>query len=57
MMSYEGVDIARRLNDIGIDAFVLKYRLTYTDPTRPATAGAPPTASAQGPRPDKTCGN
>src|SRR5271170_2888988 len=26
MMSYEGVDIARRLNEIGIDAFVLKYR-------------------------------
>jgi len=32
MMSYEGVDIAKRLNDIGIDAFVLKYRLTHTDP-------------------------
>src|SRR5207248_10650659 len=32
MMSYEGVDIARRLNAIGIDAFILKYRLTYTDP-------------------------
>src|SRR6478609_3940440 len=32
MMSYEGVDIARRLNAIGIDAFVLKYRLAYTDP-------------------------
>src|ERR1017187_4503111 len=32
MMSYEGVDIARRMNQIGIDAFVLKYRLTYTDP-------------------------
>jgi acetyl esterase/lipase len=36
MMSYEGVDIARRLNQIGIDAFVLKYRLTYT----PADPGA-----------------
>jgi acetyl esterase/lipase len=32
MMSYEGVDIAKRLNSIGIDAFVLKYRLAYTDP-------------------------
>src|SRR4051794_33362213 len=32
MMSYEGVDIARRLNAVGIDAFVLKYRLTYTGP-------------------------
>src|SRR4051794_36380847 len=30
MMSYEGVDMARRLNEMGIDAFVLKYRLTYT---------------------------
>lgn len=30
MMSYEGVDVARRLNGLGIDAFVLKYRLTYT---------------------------
>jgi acetyl esterase/lipase len=32
MMSYEGVDIARRLNAVGIDAFILKYRLTYTAP-------------------------
>ena len=30
MMSYEGVDIARRLNEMGVDAFVLKYRLRYT---------------------------
>ena len=29
MMSYEGVDIARRLNAMGIDAFVLKYRLVH----------------------------
>jgi acetyl esterase/lipase len=43
MMSYEGVDIARRMNQIGIDAFVLKYRLTYTDPN-PQT---PPAASPQ----------
>ncbi|MCL5744757.1 MAG: alpha/beta hydrolase [Acidobacteria bacterium] len=34
MMSYEGVDIARRLNEMGVDAFVLKYRLIYTDPNR-----------------------
>jgi acetyl esterase/lipase len=27
MMSYEGVDIAKRLNEMGVDAFVLKYRL------------------------------
>ena len=25
MMSYEGVDIARRLNAMGVDAFVLRY--------------------------------
>ncbi len=31
MMSYEGVDVARRMNELGLDAFVLKYRLTYTD--------------------------
>jgi dienelactone hydrolase len=30
MMSYEGVDIAQRLNAVGIDAFVLKYRLRYS---------------------------
>lgn len=35
MMSYEGVDVARRLNAVGIDAFVLKYRLTYTAPKAP----------------------
>jgi len=29
MMSYEGVDVARRLNQMGVDAFVLKYRTTY----------------------------
>src|SRR5262249_42403679 len=25
MMSYEGVDVAKRLNQMGVDAFVLKY--------------------------------
>ena len=35
MMSYEGVDVAKRLNQMGVDAFVLKYRTTYV-----ATAGA-----------------
>jgi acetyl esterase/lipase len=30
MMTYEGVDVAKRMNELGIDAFVLKYRLTYT---------------------------
>jgi acetyl esterase/lipase len=46
MMSYEGVDIARRLNAMGIDAFVLKYRLLYTGPGAPRdpARGAPPPA-------------
>ena len=34
MMSYEGVDVAKRLNQMGVDAFVLKYRTTYVDPMR-----------------------
>ena len=36
MMSYEGVDIARRLNAMGVDAFVLKYRLVHNAPGAPA---------------------
>ena len=32
MMSYEGADIARRLNAMGVDAFVLKYRLIHGGP-------------------------
>jgi acetyl esterase/lipase len=36
MMSYEGEDVARRLNALGVDAFVLKYRLIHNGP------GAPP---------------
>jgi acetyl esterase/lipase len=35
MMSYEGVDIARRLNELGVHAFVLKYRLIHIDPEDP----------------------
>ncbi len=31
MMSYEGVDIAKRLNEMGVDAFVLKYRLIHRE--------------------------
>jgi acetyl esterase/lipase len=54
MMTYEGVDIAKRLNQMGIDAFVLKYRLTYTDPNPPSGAGraggAPGMAAATGPQ-------
>jgi acetyl esterase/lipase len=43
MMSYEGVDVAKRLNQMGVDAFVLKYRTTYVD------AGALPAAGGRGP--------
>jgi len=43
MMSYEGVDVAKRLNQMGVDAFVLKYRTIYVDPD------APPAAAARGP--------
>ena len=48
MMSYEGVDIAKRLNDMGVDAFVLKYRLRYTDPNAPETSAAPTTGPQAG---------
>jgi dienelactone hydrolase len=41
MMSYEGVDIARKLNSWGIDAFVLKYRLKFT-PARQRDAATRP---------------
>lgn len=37
MMSYEGVDVAKRLNQMGVDAFVLKYRTTYVAPAGAAT--------------------
>lgn len=49
MMDYEGVDPAKRLNQMGIDAFVLKYRLLYTGP---GASPAKPTAAkgeGQGP--------
>ena len=36
MMSYEGTDIAKRLNVMGVDAFVLKYRLVHNAPGAPA---------------------
>jgi acetyl esterase/lipase len=50
MMSYEGVDIARRLNAMGVDAFVLKYRLLYSGPGAPrGPAGGSP-APADRPR-------
>jgi acetyl esterase/lipase len=40
MMSYEGVDIAHRLNAMGVDAFVLKYRLIHSGPGAPARQDA-----------------
>jgi acetyl esterase/lipase len=43
MMSYEGVDVAKRLNQMGVDAFVLKYRTIYVNPD------APPPAAGRGP--------
>jgi acetyl esterase/lipase len=46
MMSYEGVDIAKRFNDMGVDAFVLKYRLKFTDPNARRRAGASTQPSA-----------
>jgi acetyl esterase/lipase len=46
MMSYEGVDVAKRLNEMGVDAFVLKYRTTYVEPNaQPAAAGRGPATS------------
>jgi acetyl esterase/lipase len=46
MMSYEGVDIARRLNAMGIDAFVLKYRLSHR--SAPAAKEVVPLATDDG---------
>jgi acetyl esterase/lipase len=40
MMSYEGVDISRRLNAMGVDAFVLKYRLIHNGRGAPAREDA-----------------
>jgi acetyl esterase/lipase len=50
MMSYEGVDIARRLNAMGVDAFVLKYRLLYSGPGAPRGAAVRAPAAAERPR-------
>jgi acetyl esterase/lipase len=46
MMSYEGVDVAKRLNQMGVDAFVLKYRTVYVDPDAPPAAAASGLATA-----------
>jgi acetyl esterase/lipase len=48
MMSYEGVDIARRLNAMGVDAFVLKYRLIHEAPGAPAREDVVRMAGADG---------
>ncbi len=43
MIKYEGVRTAVALNALGIDAFILKYRLIYTDPSAPLPRpGEPP---------------
>ena len=49
MMSYEGVDVARRLNAMGIDAFVLKYRLLYSGPDSPKSPSSGPAAAGERP--------
>lgn len=47
MMSYEGVDVAKRMNQMGVDAFVLKYRTIYVDPHAPSgTGGRGPAATS-----------
>jgi len=53
MMSYEGVDVAKRLNQMGIDAFVLKYRTTYVAAASIQTNGAlvSPVSTSQVPNP------
>jgi acetyl esterase/lipase len=48
MMSYEGSDIARRLNAMGVDAFVLKYRLIHDAPGAPAREDVIKMAGADG---------
>lgn len=35
MIKYEGVRTALALNALGVDAYILKYRLIYTDPSAP----------------------
>jgi acetyl esterase/lipase len=50
MMSYEGTDIARRLNAMGVDAFILKYRLLYTGPGAPRNQAKKAAAPADRPR-------
>lgn len=46
MIKYEGVRTALALNALGVDAYILKYRLIHTDPSaplpRPGTEITPP---------------
>src|SRR4051812_21647155 len=56
MMSYEGVDVAHHLNELGIDAFILKYRLTYTDPNAQPAAARPTAARSGGPQAGQNVG-
>lgn len=46
MIKYEGVRTALALNALGVDAYILKYRLIYTDPAaplpRPGAENPPP---------------
>lgn len=48
MMSYEGVDVAKRLNEIGVEAFVLKYRTIYVGDASGAGKGTAPTGPQVG---------
>ena len=50
MMSYEGVDVAKRLNEMGVDAFVLKYRTTFVDPNAASPAGRASATATTGPQ-------
>jgi acetyl esterase/lipase len=50
MMSYEGVDVAKRLNQMGVDTFVLKYRTTYVDPHAPPAGAAGRGPATTGPQ-------
>ena len=46
-IDHEGYDVARRLNEMGITAFVLKYRLP-NDQSQPDKSQAPPTRCPAG---------
>jgi acetyl esterase/lipase len=48
MMSYEGADVAKRLNEMGVDAFVLKYRLKRFETTPSTPRPAAPAAKKSG---------